>query len=353
MLTGNLNLTENIEAQRAVWLILPLFVIFIIFFIGSIAETNRAPFDLAEAKVTDLLAESLSLKPYWITGFTDAEGCFTVKIFKDAKAKLGWRVQLVFQIKLNARDFVILLRIKNYFNVGHVRRVNDNIISYTVTNLKDLVKVIIPHFDNYPLLTQKWADYQLFKSITLLVLAKEHFTHEGFLKILGLRYYLNQGISEELILNFKNIVPVVRPIVPVIDIIEDWLIGFVDGEGCFYINIVKSEKGYKVWLLFQITQHIRDTELFERIAFYFNCGSVKIRGKDLDAVDFELTKFENINNIIIPFFNLNSLQSSKSEDFKLFCEAAHIINSKQTRSWDIEDINILSAIKEKMNKYVY
>lgn len=70
-------------------------------------------------------------------------------------------------------------------------------------------------------------------------------------------------------------------------------------------------------------------------------------------MDFELTKFENINNIIIPFFNLNSLQSSKSEDFKLFCEAAHIINSKQTRSWDIEDINKLSAIKEKMNKYVY
>lgn len=54
MLTGNLNLTENIEAQRAVWLILPLFVIFIIFFIGSIAETNRAPFDLAEAMIWSL-----------------------------------------------------------------------------------------------------------------------------------------------------------------------------------------------------------------------------------------------------------------------------------------------------------
>ena len=50
MLTGSLNLTVNIEAQRAVWFILPLFPIFIIFFIGSIAETNRPPFDLAEAE---------------------------------------------------------------------------------------------------------------------------------------------------------------------------------------------------------------------------------------------------------------------------------------------------------------
>ena len=52
MLTGSLNLTVIMEAQRAVWFIIPLFPIFLIFCIGSIAETNRAPFDLAEASYT-------------------------------------------------------------------------------------------------------------------------------------------------------------------------------------------------------------------------------------------------------------------------------------------------------------
>ena len=50
LLTGSLSLTVNIEAQRAVWFLLPLLPMFIIFFMGSIAETNRAPFDLAEAE---------------------------------------------------------------------------------------------------------------------------------------------------------------------------------------------------------------------------------------------------------------------------------------------------------------
>ncbi|KAI4591399.1 NADH dehydrogenase subunit 1 (mitochondrion) [Pestalotiopsis sp. 9143b] len=48
--TGSLNLTVNVESQRAVWFLLPLLPVFIIFFIGSVAETNRPPFDLAEAE---------------------------------------------------------------------------------------------------------------------------------------------------------------------------------------------------------------------------------------------------------------------------------------------------------------
>lgn len=49
LLTGSLNIITIIESQSIVFYLLPLFPLFIVFFIGSIAETNRAPFDLAEA----------------------------------------------------------------------------------------------------------------------------------------------------------------------------------------------------------------------------------------------------------------------------------------------------------------
>jgi NADH-quinone oxidoreductase subunit H len=47
---GSLNLSEIVYAQKEVWYCVPLFPLFIMFFISGLAETNRAPFDLPEAE---------------------------------------------------------------------------------------------------------------------------------------------------------------------------------------------------------------------------------------------------------------------------------------------------------------
>ncbi len=47
---GSLNLTDIVLAQKEIWFIIPLFPMFVIFFISALAETNRPPFDLPEAE---------------------------------------------------------------------------------------------------------------------------------------------------------------------------------------------------------------------------------------------------------------------------------------------------------------
>ena len=47
---GSLNLTDIIMAQKSVWFAIPLFPMFVVFFVSALAETNRTPFDLPEAE---------------------------------------------------------------------------------------------------------------------------------------------------------------------------------------------------------------------------------------------------------------------------------------------------------------
>jgi NADH-ubiquinone oxidoreductase chain 1 len=51
LLTGSFNYTKIIEAQQAIWFIVPLAPVFILFFIAILAETSRTPFDLQEAEI--------------------------------------------------------------------------------------------------------------------------------------------------------------------------------------------------------------------------------------------------------------------------------------------------------------
>jgi len=74
-----------------------------------------------------------------------------------------------------------LLKIKSFFNgVGRIKidKVN-NKVQYTVTRIKDLNTVIIPHFKNYILMTQKRADFNLFNSIIDKINKKEHLTRKS------------------------------------------------------------------------------------------------------------------------------------------------------------------------------
>jgi len=98
-----------------------------------------------------------------------------------------------------------------------ISKIRDS-VSYSVKSIKDIVNIIIPHFLNYNLLTQKAADFILFTKIVELMNAKTHLTSEGLHKIINIKASLNLGISENLKLYFTNIIPVDRPLVKTTDI---------------------------------------------------------------------------------------------------------------------------------------
>ena len=119
-----------------------------------------------------------------------------------------------FVIHLHLKDINLLKEIQSYFGVGKIYIANkDNSVTYSVDSLTDLIEKIIPHFDKYPLISQKRADYILFKSAIKIIASKDHLNHKGLEKILSIKSSLNRGLSSKLIKLYPNIIPVSRPLV--------------------------------------------------------------------------------------------------------------------------------------------
>ena len=121
-----------------------------------------------------------------------------------------------FAIELHLKDKALLEQIQCFFaGVGIIR---DNAVRgtvvYTVTKLKDITRVIVPHFIKNPLLTQKRADFELFKRVVQLMDKKEHLSYEGLIKILAIKASLNKGLPLDLKKAFAmyKITPVARPV---------------------------------------------------------------------------------------------------------------------------------------------
>lgn len=258
------------------------------------------------------------LNPFYVTGFSDAEACFLVSIVKRSYLKTGWSVAPNFIIELHKKDLPLLNQIKSFLGgVGNISQ-TQNSARYTVSSIKELTNVIIPHFEKYPLITQKRADFLLFKSVVGLINKSEHLTSEGLKKIVAIRSSINFGLTKSLKESFPDIIPVLRPEVINQEIPDiQWVIGFSEGESCFFIDIISSKThkvGYRVKLKFQITQHSRDLELMNTLLKWLDCGNL-IEIVDRSAVDIVITKISDIESKIVPLFTEFPLKGNKNLDF--------------------------------------
>lgn len=243
----------------------------------------------------------------FISGFTDAEGSFMIKLTKPSLNR-GWRIELEYSIRLHVKDIAILSEIKNYFLVGTFTS-NDKIAVYSVRSLNEILNVIIPHFNKCPLITQKKADYLLFRSAALFMNEKKHFSPEGLQHIVNTRASMNKGLTPSLMESFPNSLPLMRPNVSLQNMGNDWVAGFTSGDGSFGV-FINSRKN--VTLRFTLSQDARDRILMDSFKTFFGCGNVY---KNKTTLDYRVIQFNQIYVIIIPFFKTHRIIGIKYLDF--------------------------------------
>lgn len=296
-----------------------------------------------------------SIDPWFITGLFAAESSFVVTILKNPRYKTGWNVQARVQIKMHEIDRALMEKIQKFFGgIGYISKPNNNLaVEFRVSTLNDIANVIIPHFDKYPLVTKKQADYILFKEIILLMLNKEHSTLEGIQKIVNLRAYLNTGLTENLKKFFPDTLPsqrLERSKIPLANNLNpEWMAGFCTGESNFFITVQKSKtkSGLTTSLRFSISQHSIDLILIESFVNFFNCGYVA-NYKNRLICEFIVTKIDHIIEHIIPFFEKHPILGSKYLNYLDFNSAAEIIKNKEHLNPDGLGLEKILQLKNRM-----
>ena len=98
-----------------------------------------------------------------------------------------------------------------------------------------------------------------------------------------------------------------------------WIVGFVDGEGCFHVGISKHAEmtlGYQVLPEFTVVQHELDVQVLYALKSYFGCGVV--RRNHGDRMAYRVRRIEHLREHVVPFFEKHHLKTRKHIEFLKF-----------------------------------
>ena len=311
------------------------------------------------------IVKTLNTNPWFVTGFTDAEGSFSVLIQHNSAYRLNWRIKVIFAIGLHNKDIELLQKIQSYFGVGKLHKHGENSTQYRVESVKDM-QVIIDHFYEYPLISTKKVNYVLFKKALSLIKLEDHIDQLDLLKLVGIKSHLNLGLNRELKQAFPDWskYQITKPEYVFTGIPDPyWVAGFASGDGSFSIKVSNNSTttiGNRIQLRFAIGLSIIEKELIISLANYFKSdrySSVEDISKGgkmpyvyyrKDSVNLEIVRFSDVYNIIIPFFSKYPIEGIKSLDLFDFITVANMITNKEHLT--SEGFDKVMGIKSLMNK---
>ncbi len=128
-----------------------------------------------------------------------------------------------------------------------------------------------------------------------------------------------------------------------------WIVGFVDGEGCFHVSINKHKEmteGFQVLPEFTVVQHKRDIQVLHALKAYFGCGVVRTNHGDQMA--YRVRGMKHLLECIIPFFEKHTLKTKKRLEFLKFRQV--LLKMREGIHLTPDGIEEIRSIKEQMNR---
>jgi hypothetical protein len=112
-----------------------------------------------------------------------------------------------------------------------------------------------------------------------------------------------------------------------------WVVGFVDGEGCFSVSVhanpyVRRTRGWQLHPTFQVYQHDRYRTVLEDLVSFFGCGRIRSKGPRSSVSTYAVDSLQLLATHIVPFFEQHQLRI-KAADFDLFNEIVRSILRKE------------------------
>jgi hypothetical protein len=133
-----------------------------------------------------------------------------------------------------------------------------------------------------------------------------------------------------------------------------WIVGFVDGEGCFSVTIQKATTatGWQVFPEFVVTQGGKSLQALHDLKEFFECGRVFINRRNDNHREplyrFCVRSIADLRNKIVPFFQENQLRTAKREDFEKFTRVLKLIGER--KHLNSEGIMEIARVVQTMNR---
>ena len=134
----------------------------------------------------------------WVVGFVDGEGCFSISVVRNTGCLLGWQVQHEFSVAQAAPSRPALELLQQVFGCGQIieNRRHDNhrhpLLRFSVKRRSELVSVVVPFFEEHPLVTAKRSDFEAFASVLCMMQANAHLRADGLARIAALTERMNR-----------------------------------------------------------------------------------------------------------------------------------------------------------------